>query len=116
MGPRSIRIILFSEPNLIDQRHLLEMKSGEPAVVAELVSALSSLERYTILKGRGFEPGRIFFDCSISRFKRLIEWSSNRYKYVRTRMRMRGSRKRLLRMRETSIFGLEREFDFLGGL
>ena len=36
-------------------------------------------------------------------------------KYVRTRMRMRGSRKRLLRMRETSIFGIEREFDFLGG-
>ena len=28
---------------------------------------------------------------------------------------MRDSRKRLLRMRATSIFGLEREFDLLGG-
>ena len=33
-----------------------------PAVVAELVNALYSLALYTTLKGRGFEPGRIFFD------------------------------------------------------
>ena len=59
-------------------------------------------------QGRGFEPGRIFFTIySISRFKRLIDWSSDRIKMRSDKnMRMRDSRKRLLRMRETSIFGV----------
>ena len=77
-----------------------------------MVSALSSLERYTILKGRGFDPGRLSF--SINRLNRLVDF--NRNKYARTRTRMRSSRKRLLRMRtkpRSSEF--KHEFDFLGG-
>ena len=45
-------------------------------MVAELVSALYSLERYTILKGRGFESGRYLFQLSL--LVGLSDWSNDR--------------------------------------
>ena len=78
-----------------------------PAVVAELVNASIS-RRFNRPKGRGFESS--YFSRSFLSAKMVGQ----------ELMRMRDSRKRLLRMRArmraTSIFRNSIETDLLGGL
>ena len=76
------------------------------AVVVERSRASYLIGILGMLKVEGSNPGVIYF-------RRLNK--SNLKMRFGLELRMRDSRKRLLRMRATSIFGLEREFDFLGG-
>ena len=84
--------------------------------MAELVSALYSLERYTILKGRGFEPPRMRSFSWASRSKRLNELTRVRTAHARGQERACAVVGNVYcACAQTSIFGIEREFDFLGG-
>ena len=81
----------------------------KPAVVAELVRASYLIGVLYHTQGRGFEPGYLlfFFERRVSRTRtRMRNELIRSSELIRSqRMRMRSSRKRLLRMRATSIFG-----------
>ena len=66
-------------------------------MVAELVSALYSLEHYTILKGRGFEPGH----CRSDKNELISEFYE-----------IRNFRKLIHKPR---LSGIPNEIDLLGG-